>query len=80
MSSFSSQAARKIARFFTVAATGIFLAAACVVGADAVIETSLEANFQLHVGETAIVLPENIQVSLLAVSSDSRCGKGETCI
>jgi hypothetical protein len=69
-----------MSRLPATAAIGIVLAAGCANGVDAPIETSLDTDFQLHIGETARVLPENIEVSFLEVYADSRCGKGETCV
>jgi hypothetical protein len=77
---FSKQIAHNISHRIAIAAIGIALAAGCANGADAPIETSLDTDFQLHIGETAIILPENIEVSFLEVYADSRCGKGETCV
>lgn len=68
-------------RYLTRAsAISLLAAVGCAVGADHAVETSLNESFQLRVGESALVQPENIEVSFVAVTSDSRCGKGETCI
>lgn len=80
MRSFSRQIAHIISHLYATAAISIVLAAGCANGADAPIETSLDAPFQIHIGESALVLPENIEVTLLEVYADSRCGKGETCV
>lgn len=58
----------------------LLTAVGCAIGADNAVETSLDESFQLRVGESALVQPENIELNFLAVASDSRCGKGESCI
>lgn len=68
-----------ISKLFASAAV-VFLATGCAVGVDASVDTSMDANFSLRIGETARVQAEQIEITFLAVTSDSRCGKGEVCV
>jgi len=61
-------------------AMGLMLTIGCTASADSTIETTLEMDFQLRVGQSAHVSSENIAVGFTAVTSDSRCGKGEVCV
>jgi hypothetical protein len=61
-------------------ATGLMLTIGCTASADNTVEATLEIDFQLQVGQSARVSSENIAVGFTAVTSDSRCGKGEVCI
>lgn len=76
----STRAGHYIRYLSLVSAISLLLAVGCADGADDAIETMLDESFQLKVGESAVVLPENVKVTFLAVTSDSRCGKGETCV
>jgi len=68
-------------RYLTaVSAISLLFAVGCAVATSNKIEVSLDESFQLKVGESALISPENIAVTFLAVTADSRCGKGETCI
>jgi hypothetical protein len=60
--------------------TGLVLASGCTAVADNAIAVSLEQNFDLQIGQSALASSENLQVDFLAVTEDSRCGKGETCV
>ena len=59
---------------------GIALASGCVASADNAIGTSLDDDFQLLIGQSKLVSTANIEVGFQAVTADSRCGIGETCI
>jgi hypothetical protein len=61
-------------------ATSLVLTFCRIAVADNTVEATLEADFQLRVGQSALVSSENIAVEFTAVTSDSRCGKGEVCI
>ena len=58
----------------------MILASGCTANADTAIEASLDKDFQLQIGQSALLAAENLEVGFQAVTSDSRCGKGETCI
>jgi len=58
----------------------VFLAAGCAVGAGRIVDASVGTDFSLRPGETARAPAEEIEISFLAVTSDSRCGKGDTCV
>lgn len=66
--------------FGSFLATGIFLATGCVAGADNTITAEIGTEFQLRVGQSALVSAANIEVGFTAVAADSRCGKGEVCV
>ena len=63
-----------------VLASSMLLASGCTASADDPIAVSLNENFELRAGESAKINSDNVEVSLLAITSDSRCGKGEVCI
>lgn len=63
-----------------VSAFCLILAVGCAVATDQEIEASLDETFELAVGDSALISPENIAVTFLAVTADSRCGKGDTCV
>ena len=56
------------------------LNASCAASADTRTEAELDAQFRLTPGQSAFVLPEQIEVRFVSVTADSRCGKGETCV
>jgi len=66
--------------FGSFLATGIFLATGCVAGADNTITAEIGTEFQLRVGQSALVSAANIEIGFAAVAADSRCGKGEVCV
>jgi len=61
-------------------ATVLMLAVGCTASAENTVDATLETDFQIRVGQSALVSSENITVGFTAVTSDSRCGKGEVCI
>lgn len=61
-------------------ASGLIFTIGCTASGENAIETSLEKDFQLRVGQSAFISPENIEIAFVTVTSDSRCGKGEVCI
>jgi len=61
-------------------AAGMLFAAGCAANADNTLEVTLDKNFELRVGESALVSDENLQIGFKAVLSDSRCAKGVVCI
>jgi hypothetical protein len=65
---------------FAFVAASIVLVAGCAESAEGPTEVLLERNFQLQVGQSAHVAEANLTVGFDAVTSDSRCGKGEVCI
>jgi len=58
----------------------LMLAACCTASADNTVDATLDTDFQLRVGQSALVSGENITVGFTTVTSDSRCGKGEVCV
>ncbi len=44
------------------------------------IHTSLNQSFQLNINQTAIVKPDNIKITFLNVTEDSRCPEGMFCV
>lgn len=60
--------------------TGLALLQGCSASADHAIDATLAKDFQLRVGESAMVRSEKVQIGFESVSSDSRCGKGEVCV
>jgi len=65
---------------FSLLATGLLLTVGCAASGDNEIEASLDRDFQLRVGQSALISPVNIEITFVTVTSDSRCGKGEVCI
>lgn len=61
-------------------AAGFVFAASCAASSDTMIEASMENDFQLQVDQSAVVAAEHLELGFQAVTSDSRCGKGEVCI
>lgn len=59
---------------------GIILASGCTVSANNPIAVSLDEDFELGVGQSALVSSVDLEIGFQTVSSDSRCGKGEQCI
>ena len=60
--------------------TGMFVASGCGASADNPIGASLDENFELRIGQSAVISAVNMEVGFEAVTSDSRCGKGEQCV
>jgi hypothetical protein len=58
----------------------MFLAAACASSTGNAIDASLENNFALRVGQSALLASEDLQIGFQEVSGDSRCGKGVVCV
>jgi hypothetical protein len=52
----------------------------CASAADEVISAIPEKSFSLRVGQSSRIEAESLAIGVEAVSSDSRCPKGETCI
>lgn len=44
------------------------------------IYTSLNTSFKLNINQTAIVEPDNIKITFLNVTEDSRCPEGTVCV
>ena len=68
------------ARSFRTLGTAFILASGCAVSSDGVFNVSLNSDFRLHPGQSAIIQPGSFEVGFIEVVSDSRCGKGENCI
>jgi len=60
-------------------AAGMLVASGCGANADNAIGASLNTDFQLRVGESALISEAKLEVGFIGVTSDSRCGKGEVC-
>jgi hypothetical protein len=73
----SSQAFR---HGFAIVAASIALLGGCAANAESPTEVLLERDFQLQVGQSAHVAEANLTVGFQAVSSDSRCARGENCV
>jgi hypothetical protein len=58
----------------------LIVASGCTANADSPIESTLDQDFQLRIGQSARISTEDMEIGFLAVTSDSRCGKGEVCI
>jgi hypothetical protein len=52
----------------------------CAAEPDTGVAARLGAPFELRVGQAAIIGDEELEVRFAGVTSDSRCGKGETCV
>ena len=59
---------------------GIVLTAGCAAGSSTPVRTSLGDDFKLHVGQSASIGTEGLEVGFESVSADSRCARGETCV
>jgi hypothetical protein len=73
----SSQAFR---HGFALVVASIALLGGCVANAESPTEVLLERDFQLQVGQSAYVAEAKLIVGFQAVSSDSRCARGENCV
>ena len=60
--------------------TGFFVASGCGASADNAFGASLDEDFQLRIGQSAVISAANMEIGFEAVTSDSRCGKGEQCV
>ncbi|MCK9150965.1 hypothetical protein [Methanobacterium alcaliphilum] len=47
---------------------------------NALVETKVNQNFSLKINQSAKIKSENVTITLLNVSEDSRCPQGGTCI
>ncbi len=56
------------------------LATGCIASTDDVSEVSLDQQFQLHIGQYAHIADADLAIGFVAVTSDSRCGRGEVCV
>jgi hypothetical protein len=56
------------------------LALGCATQPDDSVAADLDTTFELRVGQSAIIAAEDLAIGFEGVSSDSRCGKGDTCI
>jgi hypothetical protein len=53
---------------------------ACSTISESKIKTTLDRDFRLGVGETAIIEQEELEIKFDSVSADSRCAEGVTCV
>ena len=67
-------------RALSLLTVGMVLATGCGASAENAIGTSLDEDFQLRIGQSTLVSTANVEVGFQAVTADSRCGTGETCI
>ncbi len=58
----------------------IFLLAGCSATPTAEVRASLGQEFILPIGQTVLINGENLNIKFEAVTADSRCPKGVTCI
>lgn len=61
-------------------ATTIASVAACASNSAPAIRAGLGENFQLRVGQSAIIDTVALEVRFETVSADSRCAQGDTCV
>ncbi len=59
---------------------GVIFASGCAASADNTFQASLDDDFRLQIGQSALVATIGLEVGFQAVTADSRCGKGETCV
>ncbi len=57
----------------------MILATACAASSDSALETPLDTDFQLTIGQSAVVAGTELELGFTAVTQDSRCPKGENC-
>jgi hypothetical protein len=65
---------------FALLAVGIAVAAGCAASPGGAMGYAWEQSFPLRVGESAILAATGLEIAFEAVTSDSRCGKGEVCV
>ncbi len=53
---------------------------ACSQSADGEVKADLNKEFRLPVGQTAVIAGEGLTIKFEAVTADSRCPQGVTCI
>ena len=73
-------AARATGSALTLLVSGAILSSGCTANSATAIGPALAEHFQLHVGQSVVIASEALQVEFEAVTADSRCGKGETCV
>ncbi len=61
-------------------AVGIVFGAGCASSSAQTIRAGIGETFELHVGRSATVDAAALEVGFEAVSTDSRCAKGDTCV
>lgn len=61
-------------------ATGIVFSSGCTPKSVPAIRAELEENFALYVGQSAVVDTLALEVGFDAVTADSRCARGDTCV
>lgn len=54
--------------------------ASCSAGPDATAAIELDKAFSLKVGESRATLNDDVRIAFEAVTSDSRCPKGDRCV
>lgn len=75
-----SRAMHITANRLSLLAFGLIFVIGCTASADVAIRASLDSDIQLRVGQSMLVSPENIEITFVSVTTDSRCGKGEVCV
>jgi len=75
----SLRAPRHLGTRLAITAATLFVAVGCAADENNVIAVSLNSDFQLRVGESALVSEAKLKLGFIGVTSDSRCGKGEVC-
>jgi hypothetical protein len=61
-------------------ATAIVFSSSCASKSAPAIRAGLGENFELHIGQSAIVDALALEVVFGTVIADSRCAKGDTCV
>jgi hypothetical protein len=64
---------------FVLKAVILFATVGCAASENGSISAALDVDFQLRAGESASVSETNLDIGFIAVTADSRCGKGEVC-
>lgn len=65
---------------FAFTAAILLATVGCAASEESSIGAPLDADFRLQIGESASLSEANLKIGFVAVTADSRCGKGEVCI
>jgi hypothetical protein len=69
-----------VRRWVLLFAASTAVGVGCAAEPDTGVTAMLGAPFELGVGQAAMIGDEKLEVRFEGVTSDSRCGKGETCV
>lgn len=76
---FRFQAPGKVGARLSLLIAGLILVCGCTASADNEVEALLDEDFQLRVGQSALIKSVEMEIGFEGITSDSRCGKGENC-